>query len=160
MSEMEKDRPTDLDLIEGIKSGDTEKFEELFKRYQFLALKVTRSYVVIDYDVDDLLQEARILFFQGIHEYKSERGMSFGNFYKLKLNHFFYNLIRRQNAAKRQGAKYCDSLDEVQENSSDEDYRYSPQKEVTPEDIVLVQEDMSNYYTLRDSVRRMQEKSS
>lgn len=148
MTRDEKDRLTDTELIVAIRQGETEKFEELFNRYQFLVLKVSRSYVIRDYDLDDIMQEARILFFKVIHEYRLENGMNFGNFYKMKMKQFFVTIIRRQNAIKRQGAKYCDSLDAIREKSSDESYRYAPQNEGTPEAMLMVQEEMLDYYQL------------
>ena len=73
MTNEEKKKVPDAELIKGIKGGDTEFFEQLFQRYRFLTLKISRKYNVIDYDQDDIMQEARILFFQVIHEHQVEK---------------------------------------------------------------------------------------
>ncbi|MDW5524864.1 ECF-type sigma factor [Carnobacterium maltaromaticum] len=148
MTNEEKKKVPDAELIKGIKGGDTEFFEQLFQRYRFLTLKISRKYNVIDYDQDDIMQEARILFFQVIHEHQVEKGMSFGNLYKMKLQQFYFNLIRRQNAIKRKGNKFLGSLDEVRETSSSGNYLYAPQKDATPEALLLAREGEHRYYQL------------
>ena len=55
MTNEEKKKVPDAELIKGIKGGDTEFFEQLFQRYRFLTLKISRKYNVIDYDQDDIM---------------------------------------------------------------------------------------------------------
>ncbi|WP_257963773.1 ECF-type sigma factor [Carnobacterium maltaromaticum] len=66
----------------------------------------------------------------------------------MKLQQFYFNLIRRQNAIKRKGNKFLGSLDEVRETSSSENYLYAPQKDATPEALLLAREGEHRYYQL------------
>lgn len=102
---------TDEELILMIRSGDDSPFDSLFLRYRPLVKKLIHSYYLYGYENDDFFQEARVVFNSAIQKYDKDRGLSFGNYYKLMLKHHLFSLIRKDTAKKRRAAKFSESLE-------------------------------------------------
>ncbi|MDN6626150.1 MAG: RNA polymerase subunit sigma-70, partial [Pisciglobus halotolerans] len=106
---------TDLEIISIIQGGDYHPFELLFLRYEPLVKKMVQTYYLQGYEKDDFYQESRMVFDKVIKTYDSERGLTFGSFYKVTLRHHFFSLIRKDMAKKRKADKFADSLEMLAE---------------------------------------------
>lgn len=63
---------TDNLIIERILKGQTELFEILMRRHNQLLYRAIRSYIVIEADIEDTMQEAYIKAFQHLDQFKME----------------------------------------------------------------------------------------
>ncbi|MBM6615182.1 sigma-70 family RNA polymerase sigma factor [Desemzia sp. RIT804] len=112
----------DEDIILVIKSGDYFPFEVLFQRYVPLVKKVVKDYYIQSFEMEDFIQEARIVFNKAIHLYDNTRGHTFGNYFKMNLKHHFFSLIRKDMAKKRRSEKISESLEGLLENGFSPNY--------------------------------------
>ncbi|MDT2815631.1 sigma-70 family RNA polymerase sigma factor [Vagococcus carniphilus] len=116
-------------LLTQAKIGCSDAFEELFQKYVPIVLKQKSAYYLRDYDLDDWLQEGRIVCFQSLQRYNIEQDVTFGLFFKINFKRRVVTLLRHQEAQKRQIYRYTESLesqvDQLGEHFSKcvEDYR-------------------------------------
>jgi RNA polymerase sporulation-specific sigma factor len=142
---------SDSEIIEIIKKGDDTPFDTIFKRYLALSVKVTKGFYLKSFESDDFLQEARIVFNKTIHTYDSEKGHTFGNFYKLNLKHHIYSLVRKDMAKKRMIEKNAESLEEMLENKQSMQYILQGKDQLPTIEILQVRERLADYQaTLSD----------
>ncbi|MCK0157243.1 RNA polymerase sigma factor [Cellulophaga sp. F20128] len=62
----------DFMVVEKILNGQTELFEILMRRYNELLYRTIRSYIDIEADVEDTMQDAYVKAFQKIYQFKNE----------------------------------------------------------------------------------------
>jgi RNA polymerase sigma-H factor len=75
--------PEDNYLVALAKSGKTDAYERIVKRYHgFVRLKAS-SYFLIGGDSDDLIQEGLVGLYKAVRDYRSDRESSFRNFAEL-----------------------------------------------------------------------------
>lgn len=136
---------SDDKIIEMIKNGNDIPFDIIFKRYHALSVKMTRGFYLKSFEPEDFLQEARIVFNKTIHTYDSEKGHTFGNFYKLNLKHHFYSLVRKDMAKKRIIEKHAESLEEMLENKQGMQYILQGKEQLPTIEILQVRERLVDY---------------
>jgi RNA polymerase sigma-70 factor (ECF subfamily) len=62
----------DIVVIQRILEGQTEMFEILMRRYNELLYRTIRSYIDIDADVEDTIQDTYVKAFQKLYQFKNE----------------------------------------------------------------------------------------
>lgn len=62
----------DILVVERILEGQTELFEILMRRYNKLLYRTIRSYIHIEADVEDTMQDAYVKAFQKLYQFKNE----------------------------------------------------------------------------------------
>lgn len=62
----------DLLVVERILQGQTELFEILLRRHNELLYRTIRSYIDIEADVEDIMQDAYVKAFQKLYQFKNE----------------------------------------------------------------------------------------
>lgn len=137
---------SDEELILMIKNGDGYPFKILFKRYHPLVTKMTREYYLKSYELEDLWQEARIVFHKAIQTYDQDKGHTFGNFYKLNFKHHIFSLIRKDMAKKRKIEKIAESLDGMIEKGISPQYITNGKEGLSALDILQVKEKLAGYH--------------
>lgn len=98
-------------LLTQAKIGCSDAFEELFQKYVPIVLKQRSAYYLRDYDLDDWLQEGRIVCFQSLQRYNIKQDVTFGLFFKINFKRRVVTLLRHQEAQKRQIYHYTESLE-------------------------------------------------
>ena len=100
---------------------DDRLFDELFVRTSATVFHISRHYKMSTWDDDDIRQEARLVLYQMIHNFKAndiatdrEFECLFYGYYQKSLMHHFLNHIRYERAQKRDVSKIVDlPYDEV-----------------------------------------------
>lgn len=113
-------------IIEQAKNGCNDAFESLFKKYLPIVLAQKRKYDLRDLELDDWLQEGRIICYQSLEKFDSTKNVTFGLFFKINFERHAITLLRYQEAQKRQINRVTDSLDSLNvENltTASEDYK-------------------------------------
>lgn len=95
---------TEEKLIEQINAGNEVALKEIFQKYLPLVHSIGGHYYFKDLDTKDWEQEAFILCVESAKLYQAEKGRSFGNFFKMRLQNHAKNLLRYEFAKCR--AKY------------------------------------------------------
>ncbi|MFC6347448.1 sigma-70 family RNA polymerase sigma factor [Vagococcus carniphilus] len=98
-------------LLTQAKIGSSDAFEELFQKYVPIVLRQRSAYYLRDYDLDDWLQEGRIVCFQSLQRYNIKQDVTFGLFFKINFKRRIVTLLRHQEAQKRQIYHYTESLE-------------------------------------------------
>lgn len=62
----------DMLVVERILEGQTELFEILMRRYNKLLYRTIRSYIDVEADVEDTMQDAYVKAFQKLYQFKNE----------------------------------------------------------------------------------------
>src|SRR5690606_22001942 len=62
----------DFLIVERIVEGQTELFEILMRRYNELLYRTIRSYIDIEADVEDTMQDSYVKAFQKLYQFKNE----------------------------------------------------------------------------------------
>ena len=137
---------SDEELIHMIKNGDGYPFKILFERYHPLVTKLTKEYYLKSYELEDLWQEARIVFHKTIQTYDQDKGHTFGNFYKLNFKHHIFSLIRKDMAKKRRIEKIAESLDGMLEKGMSPQYIMNGKEGLSALDILQVKEKLAGYH--------------
>ena len=137
---------TDLEIISIIQGGDYYPFELLFLRYEPLVKKMVQTYYLQGYEKDDFYQESRLVFDKVIKTYDSERGLTFGSFYKVTLRHHFFSLIRKDMAKKRKADKFADSLEMLAEAGKLPNSMFA-KSDYTYQEALEVKESIPGYFS-------------
>lgn len=98
-------------ILNRAKLGCNDSFEVIFNQYIPVVLKQRNLYYLRDLDLDDWLQEGRLVCYQSLLKFDNSRNVTFGLFFKMNFNRHVISLIRHQEAQKRQIYRYTDSLD-------------------------------------------------
>jgi RNA polymerase sigma-70 factor (ECF subfamily) len=62
----------DILVVEKVLEGQTDMFEILMRRHNELLYRTIRSYIDIDADVEDILQDTYVKAYQKLHQFKNE----------------------------------------------------------------------------------------
>ncbi|MCG2419654.1 RNA polymerase sigma factor [Aequorivita sp. F47161] len=73
---IEQKEPTEAIIIEKILDGQVELFEILMRRYNELLYRTIRSYITIETDAEDTMQDTYIKAFQKLYQFKNEARFS------------------------------------------------------------------------------------
>lgn len=94
------------ELVEYIREDkDSEAFENLFKRFENLIYKFYGMYAIHCYDLDDFMQEGRMVLLTTIHQFNPTLQAYFAPYYKVNLRNHLINLCKRECAEKRGGGQ-------------------------------------------------------
>lgn len=144
----------DEEIILVIKSGDYFPFEVLFQRYVPLVKKVVKDYYIQGFELEDFIQEARIVFNKAIHLYDNTRGHTFGNYFKMNLRHHCFSLIRKDMAKKRRSEKISESLEGLLENGFSPNYIYNFSGDMDFQEALEVKENIPKYFAYLSEFER------
>jgi RNA polymerase sigma factor (sigma-70 family) len=78
--------PAIIDLIESCKKNDERARSKLFSMFSPKVMGVCRRYTYSKYEAEDILQEAFINIFKGLHQFNGEKGSFGGWIYKITVN--------------------------------------------------------------------------
>lgn len=138
-------RQNDDMIIEEAKNGCSDAFESLFKKYLPIVLNQRNRYHLRDFDLDDWLQEGRIVCYQSLEKYDAAKNVTFGLFFKINFERHTISLLRHQEAQKRQIYRHTDYIEGLKGETSDlvsEDY-----KAKTSLEYILVRETLEDFST-------------
>ncbi|MEO5293302.1 sigma-70 family RNA polymerase sigma factor [Enterococcus cecorum] len=117
--------------------SDTELANQ-FARFRPLLNRYRRKYYFVDYDKEDIEQEAWIAFVESYRTYNYELNITFASYYNKVLRNHLNSVLRYQNAYKRTSNIDKVSWDLIEEETSDYDVRFVNQQ--TPVDEVISKE--------------------
>ena len=136
----------EYELISQAKEGCEDAFESIFKKYVPVVLRQKRRYYLRYYELDDWLQEGRIVCHQSIANFDEAQNVTFGLFFKINFERWVVSALRFQEAQKRQIYRYTDSLENQIElhgegfNPAEEDHRAG-----TSLEYIFVRETLENF---------------
>ena len=117
--------------------SDTELANQ-FARFRPLLNRYRRKYYFVDYDKEDIEQEAWIAFVESYRTYNYELNITFASYYNKVLRNHLNSVLRYQNAYKRTSNIDKVSWDLIEEETSDYNVRFVNQQ--TPVDEVISKE--------------------
>jgi RNA polymerase sporulation-specific sigma factor len=91
---------------------DSEEFEALFFKYRPVVEIMYKKYYLKDYDLDDWMQEGRIVFDKCLKAFDASRGTTLGVLFKRSFENRICSLLRLQRAQKRKAQLVSSSLEE------------------------------------------------
>lgn len=146
-------------LLRWAQEGDEQAIEELLAHYEAMLRYIVSGYYLQDGDHEDLLQEARIAFVDGIRSYDAERGMSFKNFAWLCVSRQLDSRVKKSLRKKHMVLNQALSIDEEpSEDGQDPADAYcmaardDAGRLATPENQLLERESFSELGKLIESV--------
>ena len=137
----------ELQLIESAKNGDMQAFEALIENYKRLAASVAFSYYISGGDVLDLLSEGMFGLFKAVKSFDASKNVPFGAFAKLCITRQIQTAIKKANSGKNSLLNNALPIEEAAQTGVG-----------NPEEIVLEQEDLENFYGKIDTVLTKLEK--
>ncbi|MBU7554378.1 sigma-70 family RNA polymerase sigma factor [Pediococcus ethanolidurans] len=143
---LDKTCKTELTLIEKAKFGDSASFELLFRQYSPIVIHIKEKYFLRGYELDDWLQEGRIVFFNTIANYDSKRHITVGKFFQANFQNRVCSLIRREMAFKRRSDLFSNSLEAMQEENNEYE-RLFMTKHGGPHEMAVLKENCERYYS-------------
>lgn len=133
----------DRDLILKIREGDEVSAAKLVEKYSSLVENIARKYYVQGIDIEDIIQEGFIGFYEAVKNYQCDSSLPFQTFafYCIKKN--IYDVIQFYHRKKRVRPDILLSLDDVLSSEDRENkIRVIDQivhhKYISPEDMVIV----------------------
>lgn len=135
---MKSDNEIDLELLENAKCGKQQSFESLLKKYKPIIIGIARKYFLIGAEIEDLVQEGDIGFFQAFCSYDKKKMASFKTFAIMCITRQIQSAIKMANRKKHfalNNIVYFDFL-----NESNEEDLFFKSEELSPEDIVISEE--------------------
>lgn len=105
-------------LIKEIKNDNQESLKKLTSLYYPIIQKIKHTYFVRDFDDKDWYQEAMIVCYKSALIYE-DQGKNFGGFFKKNFKNHVLNIVRYNNAKKRQNSTEVMSLDEFIESGQE-----------------------------------------
>ena len=93
-------------------SRSSEEFEAMFFKYRPIVEIMYKKYYLKDYDLDDWMQEGRIVFNKCLQAYDENRGTTLGVLFKRSFENRVCSLLRLQQAQKRKAQLNSSSLEE------------------------------------------------
>ena len=128
-----------LSMIEKAKNGDNDAFETIFMKYTPIVLKQWGKYYLRDYELEDWLQEGRIVCYKSLQRYNSDVNVTFGLFFKINFERWIISAIRYQQAKKRKINHPVESLEQRIEERGDynEPFEFEYKKDIRLEYIFV-----------------------
>lgn len=126
-------------------------FEELFQRFIPLFHKTRASCYIPGFQLDDYLQEGRIILYESVLTFDFDRKRFFASFFQLLYKNHIYNNLRQYGASKRGGFFKELALEVDNANQeSDSSYNYldiiASDQSYNPEQVILVREQTKDYF--------------
>lgn len=108
-----------MEEYKAILAGDSLAFDRLYRQYCPIVYKMRKKYYLRGFDLDDWIQEGRIIFYKSIERYDSQQNTSIGRFFKMNLENHIKSLVRKQCAIKRTIDATSVSLDQKIESQGE-----------------------------------------
>lgn len=132
--------------IEEVKAGHNQLFPFVFFKYRPIILKTAKRYFLYDFDLEDWLQEGRIICYQSIKKYDATKKVTFGAFFKGNFERHIFSLLRKQNAYKRRLSYQAVSLEETVENLGDGIYSIELMQTYPPTQQLELREHLKEFF--------------
>ncbi|WP_027109117.1 sigma-70 family RNA polymerase sigma factor [Lacticigenium naphthae] len=133
-------------VIDLLQNGPEDPFEELYNMFTPLIHKEMKDLFIRGYDQDDFIQEARIVLYKAVMEYKPKKEVSFGVFYKSILSNEKVSMIRHDNAQKRQATKHASSLEDLQDKGLEYVVKGTRGDRNSPEALAILNANLEEYF--------------
>lgn len=91
---------TDEQLIERLKSGESEIMDYIMEKYKPLVRKKTNALYLIGGESDDLIQEGMIGLFKAVRDYRQDKSSTFFNFAQLCISRQLCSALEASNRKK------------------------------------------------------------
>lgn len=134
------------ELIEKAKDKSNEAIKELLMMYgNLIEFKISKYYIA-GMDLDDLRQEAKIAFLDGVNSYDEGRG-NFSSFIALCIDRHFINLI--QNSKRQKNMALNSAISMQTQFGDDESLEVKDKIEsstLSPEEIALKRENLNESF--------------
>ena len=96
----EYNQQTDEELIERLRSGDSQVMDYLLEKYKNLVRSKAKSMYILGADKEDLIQEGMIGLFKAVRNYDFGRDACFYTFADLCISRQMYSAVRASNCQK------------------------------------------------------------
>lgn len=133
-------------LVYAAKTGDTQAFKQLFYEHHPVVWKLKQRYHLHGFDVDDWLQEGRIICYQSLQKFDQTKQVTFGSFFKHNLKNHICSLLRKQEAFKRKIHQETTSLEEKIEHVGETFYDQLHLTNEDHDDQLIIQEQLETFY--------------
>jgi len=145
---------TEQELVEKTKNGDELAEKYLYTRYYNIVKRIVSSFFIIGGDKDDLFQEAMIGLVHAVNKYNCNINNNFRYFAELCIRRHIITAIRNTRGYEKNLLNNSISLYEYsnyeQENNLLDKYVYKDC--LNPENVIMIKEELSNYYYLKDKI--------
>lgn len=129
-----------MNKYEHILLGDSDTFDQMYRRYYPIVYKFQNKYFLKDFDQEDWLQEGRIIFHRSLEKYEEEHNVSIGHFFKLNFENHIRSLVRKQCAIKRTADMRSVSLDHKLEDQGESFFDYIGTESADALDQMIIRE--------------------
>lgn len=136
-------------------SHRSDRFEELFRKYRPIVEILHKKYYLRDYDLDDWLQEGRIVFNKCLKTYDQDKGTTLGILFKRSFENRICSLLRAQHAQKRKAQVDACSLEEKLSQEGNRFLTDHNRCAETAETYLFVNESLAAYPKNLSSLERM-----
>lgn len=150
---------TDEQLIEQLRSGETQIMEYILDKYKPLVRKKANAMYLIGGETDDLIQEGMIGLFKAIRDYDAGRETSFFHFAELCISRQLYNAVEASNRKKHAPLNSYVSFYAGSEEEGQSLLDSLSSGEIgNPEDMIISQENAKQFWKqLRERLSGMEQ---
>jgi len=150
---------TDEQLIERLRSGETQIMEYILDKYKPLVRKKANAMYLIGGETDDLIQEGMIGLFKAIRDYDAGRETSFFHFAELCISRQLYNAVEASNRKKHAPLNSYVSFYAGSEEEGQSLLDSLSSGEIgNPEDMIISQENAKQFWKqLRERLSGMEQ---
>lgn len=150
---------TDEQLIERLRSGETQIMEYILDKYKPLVRKKANAMYLIGGETDDLIQEGMIGLFKAIRDYDAGRETSFFHFAELCISRQLYNAVEASNRKKHAPLNSYVSFYAGSEEEGQSLLDSLSSREIgNPEDMIISQENAKQFWKqLRERLSGMEQ---
>lgn len=113
------DLPDSVLLARLAQNLDSPALIELFERYRPVLRRLQKQYFIPGFEQSDWEQEALLVLYGTVQKFEVDRQRSFGAYYRLRLAHRVFDLIRQAQAQKRQLTRHAMSIETEAEYIAD-----------------------------------------
>lgn len=150
---------TDEQLIERLRSGETQIMEYILDKYKPLVRKKANAMYLIGGETDDLIQEGMIGLFKAIRDYDAGREASFFHFAEICISRQLYNAVEASNRKKHAPLNSYVSFYAGSEEEGQSLLDSLSSGEIgNPEDMIISQENAKQFWKqLRERLSGMEQ---
>lgn len=150
---------TDEQLIERLRSGETQIMEYILDKYKPLVRKKANAMYLIGGETDDLIQEGMIGLFKAIRDYDAGRETSFFHFAEICISRQLYNAVEASNRKKHAPLNSYVSFYAGSEEEGQSLLDSLSSGEIgNPEDMIISQENAKQFWKqLRERLSGMEQ---
>lgn len=144
---------SDEELLDIIKSGDTNATDYLINKYKNIVKMIARAYFMVGADREDIIQEGMIGLYKAIRDYK-KTDASFQTFAKICIDRQVITAIKTANRKKHLPLNSYLSLNMLayeEDNETTYIDKLEESKVLNPEEIVI---DKENVKTLQEHINQ------